>query len=644
MKIQHLAVIFVIIILPIVLVLSTYMENMIKVSNKERMYDSALYNATYDAVRSYQMNTLNNSFANVNTSRYRDVKATANSFFNSLKTGLSQSGYSKGDLNQYIPAILFTLYDGFYVYGPYENYAKVNNDGETTFLKSIEEQPNVEYGLKPYIHYSCEYSKEGKYDLIVDYTLDNYISVSGWYNGSEENRITKAGYYINADKVSNINDSAKTLTYNGVNIGPEVLEEYISFSDEVYVTQEDSTRSVSTRLTTPKKYRYINYKDEKYYFDESPNTDNRSYDKDEKNNIFYLSGYTRTYINKDLLKDLKEFVGVSNFNISNFKDVNAFYYYKNASAFSNDAYKALSNIDLSDNDNGQSIIKTKSYNEKYTITNDEFVKLTENSSDASHQKTDYLNKKIFNWKDVNNDPEADSSSFNDHRQDVIASTVEYSLTNSIANFNNYFSSDYSFRMPTLKETEWSLIANNVTVVSFFQGIAVGNFKYYNNYSIVANTKNKEFVSKNAIYVENRANLNTYETNETNYHDPRCKEFNDSLNKTSSEVVGLREIDYEIQLNEQLNYYFVDDKGPHEYANGKLVGGDDNTVVPDIVNYYMQPGTGGYECIISRNGSAFTSDDLLNGTKGVNANLRQAYILALAREKNASFKTFDAFNY
>ena len=75
--------------------------------------------------------------------------------------------------------------------------------------------------------------------------------------------------------------------------------------------------------------------------------------------------------------------------------------------------------------------------------NDEFVKLTENSSDASHQKTDYLNKKIFDWKDVNNDPEADSSSFNDHRQDVIASTVEYSLTNSIANFNNYFSSDYS---------------------------------------------------------------------------------------------------------------------------------------------------------------------------------------------------------
>ena len=58
-----------------------------------------------------------------------DVKATANSFFNSLKTGLSQSGYSKGDLNQYIPAILFTLYDGFYVYGPYENYAKVNNNG-----------------------------------------------------------------------------------------------------------------------------------------------------------------------------------------------------------------------------------------------------------------------------------------------------------------------------------------------------------------------------------------------------------------------------------------------------------------------------------------------------------------------------------
>src|SRR5574344_2708779 len=115
MKIQHLAVIFIIIILPISLVLSLYTGNLIKVSNKESSYDALLLNSTYDAIRAYQMNTLNNNYAGVSDSKVRDINASTNSFFNSLAIGLSSSGYGKDELKTYVPAMLYTLYDGYYV-------------------------------------------------------------------------------------------------------------------------------------------------------------------------------------------------------------------------------------------------------------------------------------------------------------------------------------------------------------------------------------------------------------------------------------------------------------------------------------------------------------------------------------------------
>lgn len=634
MKLQHLSVIFVIIIVPISMVLSTYINNMIKVANKQKEYDSALYNATYDAVRAYQMNTLNNSFANVNSSRYRDIKATANSFFNSLRNGLSLNGFTKEDLNNYVPAILFTLYDGYYVYGPYENVA-TSTTSEITF--STDARNKTQYGLKPYTYYSCEYA-DGNYDLIVNYTLDNYISVSGWY-GSKDNYITMAGYYIDPIGIS-FNDAAMTVNINrngkNIVIQPQNLEEYICLIDET----KYGGRTVINRATEPTKFKYINYEDDKYYWDDNPNVNSEIY----QNNhipIFKMSGDTRTYINTDMLNDLASFLNVDanqlKTNKDLFRDVNAYHYYKDAYNFSTEAYKALSLIDLS-HDN---VIKTDSYNKEYTITNENQVNISDESN-SSHTKYDYANKKVFDYKDSANNPELDSSSFNEHRMDVIISIIEDTLTNSIANYNNFFASSYDFRMPTITEADWGTIANNVTTVSFLQGLVVGNYKFYNNYSVVANTRNKEFVSKQAIYVENRDNVNTYSDNNTNYHNPRCEEFNSS-NPTN--VVGYRQIDYEIQSLSQANYDYLDSNGiVHTITSGKESATDateeDKTI---IRNYYYRPGTGGYECVISLNGNKFTSDDLINGAEGTNDAIRTAYIETLAREKNASFKNLEAYN-
>ncbi len=113
MKLQYLAVIFIIIILPISLVLSQYVNIQIDSINKQTRYSKMLSDATYDAIKSFQLNTINNRYSSVATSKLRDLDAASNTFFNTLCTTMQ---YSREDLEQHVPAIVYTLYDGYYVY------------------------------------------------------------------------------------------------------------------------------------------------------------------------------------------------------------------------------------------------------------------------------------------------------------------------------------------------------------------------------------------------------------------------------------------------------------------------------------------------------------------------------------------------
>jgi len=646
MKLQQLSVIFIIIILPIAMVLDTYVNNLIDVSNKEKNYNTTLYNSTYDSVRAYQMNTLNNSFASVNSSRERDINASVNSFFNSLASGFSSSGYTKNDLKDYIPALLFTLYDGFYVYGPYENNASISSSGKAEFYgeKNNDTKRNVEYGLKPYNYYSCEYSDGSTYDLIVNYTLDNYISINGWY-GNTNNSILAAGYYINPNKIKIYNDKNVEISNGGKTIllQPEELSEYISTYDNYKYGNGIRNSTENTELSEAKKYRYINYNEEKYYFDNNPNTNNTSY---EGIPIFKLDGNLRTYINEDMFNTLKSFTGETLSSEDSFKDVNYYYYYKKAKDFSENAQKALSYIKLTKDANGKyNNIKTKSFNKSYKIiTKDGDEIKYDNKSDegnSSHIKSDYsdVDGYVFNLSNGKNDPEMEESAFNRHRMDVIISSVESALEDSISNFNKYQSSTYSYRMPTISETDWYKIANNLCVLSFMQGVSVGNFKYYNNYAIVTNTKNKEFVSKDSIYVQDKINTNATTLQNTlgsnfNYHNPRCNEYSSRKKDDTDGVIGYRTIDYEIQ----------------SASNNYLNGDNKNN---EIANYYLQPGTGAYECVVSFTKDTISYDDLIQlktGTenKGKYENVYslavdKAFIQALAREKNAETKLYEIYN-
>ena len=199
MRVQDLAIIFIIIILPISLVLGIYTQYQIQTINTQTLYDTKLTSATYDAIRAFQINTANNKVSDISTSKIRDLEASVATFRNSIMSTFSLNGYSEDDLNSYIPALVYTLYDGFYIYSPYENI-NYKDDNKTKL-----------YGLKPYITYSCRYVK-GNVDVVITYALDNHITVQGMIG---DEYVNKDGYLI--DNID-YNPDTGNVTYNGVDI------------------------------------------------------------------------------------------------------------------------------------------------------------------------------------------------------------------------------------------------------------------------------------------------------------------------------------------------------------------------------------------------------------------------------------------
>ena len=252
MKIQSLAIIFVIIILPISILLSEYTQALITTVSLQTSYNSSLISATYDAVVAYQLNSINDSSTTMANSKIRDIEASANTFLTSIGNQFNMSGQSSKAINEYVPAIVFTMYDGYYVYSPYENDIEdVYTSEEIEKAASYKDNELLD-GLKPYVYYSCRYAIDSNNDFVITYSLDNYITIQGKVDGIYWN---KSGYYL--DKV-NYNEANGIITYNGIQID---LSEGNLWED-IYDVEagEDIDKTTQT-------YRYAKINGTKYYLD-----------------------------------------------------------------------------------------------------------------------------------------------------------------------------------------------------------------------------------------------------------------------------------------------------------------------------------------------------------------------------------------
>ena len=464
MKIQELAIIFIIIILPISLVLSVYTQNQVQTINTQTLYDNRLTSATYDAMRAYQLNAANSTTSDMSNSKTRDIEASVSAFRNSIMTAFELNGFTANELNSYIPALVYTMYDGLYIYSPYSNIAEVNTDANADEEVKIKTEGQKEYGLKPYISYSCRY-KTTNIDVVITYSLDNHIAVKGMI-GSEY--VNKEGYLIdgisiNPDEEIKKNDEIEKveIKYNGIEIGKERLKEYLPLS----IDKNDENAA----------YPYAKINGTKYYLID---------DKEGDQQIVYVSnGFFRTQC-KSTDSDKTAFNAYKNIIENNYM-AKEYYYeaYKFTKWFREDS--GLQGLKYSD---AYDEVLIKDGDTAKTV----YGKVWEGNDTIIFQ---------FNSSsDIKNNIENETSTFNQHRLAVIRYKIENNLAIAISNYNAYSgATKVVFQMPELKEDEWDQIIHNISLISFLQGLPIGE-KTYNGYTLVTNSESEEVVLEGNIFM------------------------------------------------------------------------------------------------------------------------------------------------
>lgn len=524
MRIQDLAIIFIIIILPISIVLSVYTQNQIQTVSIQTEYDTRLTAATSDAIKAFQINTINSSTSDLANSKIRDIEASVETFKDSIKSVFGLNGYTEDEMDSYIPALVYTMYDGFYIYSNYnnQNYTNgLNHDGE-----------NV-YGLKPYISYSARYTT-ASIDVIITYTLDNYITIQGMINDRYYN---ESGYLIDG-----IEYDGTTVKYNGITIESELLYENLP---------------AINGLNASKSYPYIRFNGTKYYYDE------------DNSRVFY-------FLNGKMVEHVQGTAEVPNETFNSYHELimnNDF-----ARRYYIEAYEFTNKIKTGE----LSALKDLRYEDAmdYTINNDGDTVYTNLYPDD--------NTVIFDFNsgsdDISNNIECQSSNFNQHRLQIIKNKIRTILAIAVANYNS--NQSVQFQMPELSEDEWSHIMKNISLISFVQGLDIGG-KIYNGYTIVNNSESKEVVREDNIYIIG---------NDGFYHRIGDRYLLDENNIGNSNVeeksAGRLNLDFNRQNaldeNENRVYYYT----LNYYASyTSVISQNDSEVYDDIYAYVAEQNNG-----------------------------------------------------
>ena len=492
MKLQHLTIIFVVIIIPITLILSAYIGNQIDTASLQQSYNTKLMDATHDAVVAFELNTVNNIYSGNADSMRRDITAAINTFSNTLATNLGMSSTNSEALMPYIPAILITLYDGYYIYSPSEyTYNTKEKDEDDNWVDTT--NTGYTHILKPYIYYSKKYESGNDY-IIVNYTLDNYITV---YGKIGDTLISRSGYL------------STEATINSIDGAGENLSETIKFKYEDIIKNDDGTTKVDAN-GNPVKGTFIGERNFNFVYRDSQK-------------VYYITGVTGKndgwYTLSDLTLNLYSDQGMSStdYSAKNYKD------------------KSEDFMDYI----------TKQVIGGKTISS--IVKVNER---------EILNP-ITVYEGISNDFENQASLFNQHKREVIRNSIQDNMNNAMAIYNknagSLGTSSY-FSMPKLSETDWEKIVTNVNIVTFMQGLSVGT-KTYNDYAIVTSTNNKQYVDPATIYFVNSSDSN-YHTLEHIANDASLK--SNSNNYIGYKYADFKRVKYEtkdLRDNVVTNYYY-----------------------------------------------------------------------------------------
>lgn len=501
MKLQHLTVIFALIFLPIILITSYYIQRQVDTISLQLSYDSSLLDATYDAMSAFEINTANEDLSSVADSLRSIIEASNNIFLTTLSTNLGYSNASRSFIEPYIPAILYTLYDGYYIYSPTsspvvctDSYGQtistdsygVSYHGTTTVNGKTIGIYRFDESSVTYLEGSTDAqsgdqvnftelpdSIKSEYGQLLYENKDGTYSTILHSNGSNSDTLYTQDYILKSYV-------AYTAEYSGTSNGREVnvainytLDNYISVTGTI----GDAYYSKSGYLISNNLIDHISVG--------GSNIRWNTYSDDEITNLINSDTEVVVVLTDGTRISNRDSSGMSTQVNEDARD--AIEYYAKAYMFSNWVYENLSGIRESDIENsGLSLV------------------IDDNVQDIGYGDTTLISSLIHDFSTSSNpifstaeDPENGESIFYEHKRNVIQNSINYNLAVAMLSYSQ-MASMREYNMPIFSETEWDIILNNVSVVTFMQGLNCG-LKYYNNYAIATSVNNEITVTTNEIY-------------------------------------------------------------------------------------------------------------------------------------------------
>lgn len=537
MKLQNLIIIFIIIIIPIVAIFSLYLNLETKTITLQTDYDEKLIEATKEAMEAFEINTVewNSKYSTLANSKRQDLMSVTNVFTSSLADKLRIGGSSKETILNYVPAIVFIMYDGYYIYSPTyvpktvtnnkgvqlfyydssgsnatkitasatQNIGGINYAGAPIYVAKSGEGTNATYNgeniyyttditkaektykhvLKTFVPYTANYTFNDK-KYVVNYTLDNYIRIYGENNED----IAYEGYILE--------DFSKRRILYSAN-SPTIYEKFLH-GDTNSIEPESLTENISVRNTVNediqiKKYAYIY----------NTNNDKRYYDTD-KNKFFTVDkNYVKVYLpNAEVGSSLAEYKKAVT-SPTTMYDTNYVEF-----------YQVLNPKNDGSIDNKWYIFKDNKYVEEHVMSNISEIKRDQDCSAMSYYAETYKFNKLIRSSSGLGLKDEDIETILNGKNQAIIENINNNLNLTMSNYSANSKIDY--QLPEITDKDWEQALSNISIITFFQGKNIG-LKNYNNYAIVTSTHNNEYVNEDSLYYLGN-NLDQY------YHRYNCSDI------------------------------------------------------------------------------------------------------------------------
>lgn len=713
MKLQGMSIVFALVIVPIILVLSYYIGLQVDTIEVQTTYDSKLLDSTYDAMSAFELNIANEDLSTVSDSLRTIIEASYKVFINNLATNLGMSNANKSYVEPFIPSVLYTLYDGYYICAPTKvptvltdsdgNAVAVGDEGVTGSSGNYSYDENsknllnssvgIDYGqllylkagssntyttnideakletknvLKTYMPYSARYTG-ANFDLTIVYTLDNYVTIEGTIAGVY---YTKSGYLIPKDSVTigianpsggystdvdiysqndieyvienrladftvTVNDGTNTTIVlskgqskaslkNKINVLNNALEQtqelWHSINYTSYNTAMDKVKEIY-------KLQYFeNLRDNYHVIDlEGGDWSGKAaqieaitpYNTDPNNNKLYNSSDMEkvAQILKSLIVALEAEIRNTQYELDTIASV---VYYSKARIFSNWVNDYLFS---SGTEGGCELLEDN----LVEVAGQKYSTIKGVESLEFDFKTGAKVFSLDGTAPVSVTEIAKDSVFYQHKLNVIKMSIQYNLNLAMSTYNNNESYLFEYKMPVIQAKEWEQILTHISITSFMQGMKCG-LKTYNNYKIVSSTNNDILPLPEQIYYVKKDEFNN-ESSE--YHRINCNKVveNDAAN-IEYMAFGSKEVKYDKIANKNRDHM------SYEYDHK-------NYACYDCINdgNYLNRDTDSD----GKNDTQINIFDTTDTNYNSYSNLRKAYYIGVAKERNNTYKMNSFIN-